>query len=107
MRESIIQTKWKYDVAMEDKQAAYKDMIINFIERYFNLICFSMYVLEFGTAGYQKEFKDWIAEKKDLEKMVDEGKDKLEWSRTVDAAKLEQIKACLGAVRESIKPLER
>ena len=28
----IIQTKRKYDVALEDKQAAYKDMIINFIE---------------------------------------------------------------------------
>ena len=96
LRESIIQTKWKYDVAMEDKQAAYKEMIINFIERYFNLICFSMYALEFGTAGYQKKFKDWISENNNLEKMVAEGKDKLEWSRTVDAAKLEQLKALMA-----------
>ena len=34
--------------------------------------------MEFGTAGYQKKFKDWFAEKRDLEKMVAEGKDKLE-----------------------------
>ena len=38
LRESIIQTKWKYDVALEDKQAAYKVMIINFIERNWTLI---------------------------------------------------------------------
>ena len=96
LRESIIQTKWKYDVALEDKQAAYREMIINFIERYFNLICFSIYCLEFGTAGYQKSFEDWIEEKKELQIMVAEGKDNLEWSRTVDAAKLEQLKALMA-----------
>ena len=31
-RECIIETKWKYDVAPEDKQLAFKQMIINFIE---------------------------------------------------------------------------
>ena len=32
LRECIIETKWKYDVAPEDKQLAFKQMIINFIE---------------------------------------------------------------------------
>jgi len=96
LRESIIQTKWKYDVALEDKQAVYKEIIINFIERYFHMICFSLYALEFGRAGYQKSFKDWFSEKKDLQDMVEEGKDKLEWSRTVDAAKLEQLKVLMA-----------
>ena len=40
LRECIIQTKWKYDVAPEDKQVAWKEMILNFMERYFYLICF-------------------------------------------------------------------
>ena len=96
IRESIIQTKWKYDVALEDKQASYRAMIIHYIERYFNIICFSIYALEFGSTGYQKTFKEWFAEKKDLQTMVEEGKDKLEWSRTVDAAKLEQLKAMMA-----------
>merc|ERR1712012_116673 len=38
LRECIIETKWKYDVAPEDKQLAFKQMIINFIERYFYIL---------------------------------------------------------------------
>ena len=56
LRESIIQTKWKYDVAPEDKQIAWKEMILNFMERYFYLICFATYAREHGPAGFQKSF---------------------------------------------------
>ena len=66
LRECIIETKWKYDVASEDKQMAYKIMIINFIERYFYLICFAKYSLEFGPSGYQKTFESWIKDSPDL-----------------------------------------
>ena len=50
---SCLQTKWKFDVSPEERQGAFKVMIINFIERYFYLICFCMYCLEFGSDGYQ------------------------------------------------------
>merc|ERR1719228_1871970 len=78
LRECIIETKWKYDVASEDKQMAYKTMIINFIERYFYLICFAKYSLEFAPSGYEKSFESWIKDSPDLVNMATEGKDKLE-----------------------------
>jgi len=60
LRECIIETKWKYDVAPEDKQIAFKTMIINFIERYFYMICFATYALDLGfqvgnSGKYHKE----------------------------------------------------
>merc|ERR550519_909169 len=48
LRECIIETKWKYDVAPEDKQKEWKQMILNFMQRYFYLICFATYALEVG-----------------------------------------------------------
>merc|ERR1711983_420136 len=80
----------------EDKQMAYKIMIINFIERYFYLICFAKYSLEFAPSGYEKSFESWVADSPDLVAMATEGKDKLEWSRTVDASKLEQLREIMA-----------
>ena len=34
LRECIIETKWKYDVAPEEKQVVWKRMILNFMERW-------------------------------------------------------------------------
>merc|ERR1712055_983253 len=66
LRECIIETKWKYDVATEDKQVAWKALILNFMERYFYLICFATYALEHGPGGYQKAFTTWMDEHKEL-----------------------------------------
>jgi len=97
LRECIMETKWKFDVSPEESQQVYKTMIIDFIERYFYLICFSMYSMEFGPGGYQTSFHEWMEEKKELRAMATEGKDKLEWSRTVDADKLEQLKEMIAS----------
>ena len=97
LRECIIETKWKYDVASEDKQVAWKALILNFMERYFYLICFATYALEFGPTGYQKSFVSWMDDNKELRTMIEQGKDKLEWYRTVDAAKLEHLKEMMAA----------
>merc|ERR1712179_147959 len=40
-------------------------------------------------------FEDWIEKRKDLREMCEKGKDKMEWSRTVDAAKLEKLKSMI------------
>ena len=45
LRECIIETKWKYDVAPEDKQVVWKRMILNFMERYISMSCSSFYHL--------------------------------------------------------------
>ena len=97
LRECIIETKWKYDVAAEDKQKAFKAMIINFIERYFYLICFSMYVMENKSMELISSFTEWMEIRQELKAMCENGKDKMEWSRTVDAAKLEKLKAMMLA----------
>merc|ERR1739844_695706 len=97
LRECIIETKWKYDVASEDKQVAWKALILDFMERYFYLICFATYALEEGPGGYNHSFSWWMDEHKDLRIMIDQGKDKLEWYRTVDAAKLEHLKDMMNA----------
>merc|ERR1712183_552346 len=92
-----METKWKFDVSPEERQHAFKIMIINFIERYFYLICYCMYSMEFAPGGYQKSFHDYMEAKPELRQMATEGKDKLEWSRTVDAEKLEQLKEMMAS----------
>jgi len=97
LRECIIETKWKYDVASEDKQVGWKVIILDFMERYFYLICFATYALQEGPGDYERSFSSWMDEHKDLRIMIDQGKDKLEWYRTVDAAKLEHLKDMMNA----------
>ena len=92
-----METKWKYDVSPEERQAAFKVMIVNFIERYFYLICYAIYSAEFGPGGYRTSFSTWMGDRTELQAMATEGKDKLEWSRTVDAEKLEQLKEMMAS----------
>jgi len=97
LRECIIETKWKYDVAPEEKQVVWKRMILNFMERYFYLICFATYSLEVGTKGFDTSFVDWMNARSYLRTMIEEGKDKLEWYRQVDPAKLNTLKDLINA----------
>jgi len=97
LRECIIETKWKYDVAPEEKQVVWKQMILNFMERYFYLICFATYARAHGPDGFQKTFVQWMDEHKELRVMIEEGKDKLEWYRQVDPAKLNTLKELINA----------
>jgi len=97
LRECIIETKWKYDVAPEEKQVVWKRMILNFMQRYFYLICFGTYSIEVGPKGFQTTFKDWMDARPHLRTMIEEGKDKLEWYRQVDPAKLNTLKDLINA----------
>lgn len=109
MRECIIETKWKYDVAPEEKQVVWKQMILNFMERYFYLICFATYANEVGPSGFQTSFKEWMDKNQHLRTMIDEGKDKLEWYRQVDPAKLNTLKDLINApnYKENLSTLIR
>merc|ERR1711974_405740 len=80
-----------------DKQVGWKALILDFMERYFYLICFATYALEHGPAGYEKSFSSWMDDHQELRDMIDNGKDKLEWYRTVDAAKLDHLKEMMLA----------
>ena len=65
--------------------------------RYFYLICFGTYSLEVGASGFQKSFTSWMDERPHLRTMIEEGKDKLEWYRQVDPAKLNTLKDLINA----------
>jgi len=96
LRKCIIQTKYKYDAATEDRQIVWKKMIINFIERYFYLICFATYAKQYGPDGFKKSFLDWLNENSAVRDMVANGKDKLEWSRKVDQGAVDEIHSMLN-----------
>lgn len=111
LRKCIIQTKYKYDAATEDRQIVWKNMTINFIERYFYIICFATYAREFGAGGFQKTFVEWMNENSNLRDMINNGKDKLEWSRQMDQSEVNNLrnvvqgpdyKAKLGQVMTSL-----
>lgn len=97
LRECIIQTKWKYDVAPEDKQVAWREMILNFMERYFYLICFATYAREHGPTGFQKSFVSWMDDHSDLRTMIANGRDKIEWYRQVDPGMLRTLQDMIKA----------
>ena len=59
-------------MAPEDKQVGWKALILDFMERYFYLICFATYAMEFGPSGYQKSFVSWMDDHKELRTMIGE-----------------------------------
>merc|ERR1712117_61163 len=97
LRKCIIQTKYKYDAATEDRQSHWKKMIINFIERYFYLICFTTYAKQFGPEGFKKTFVEFMNENSSLRDMINNGKDKLEWSRRVDQGAVNEIQGLISS----------
>merc|ERR1712241_409844 len=96
LRKSIIQMKYKYDASTEDKQIFWKSMIINYLERYFYLICFATYVRQNAADGFKKSFVAWLDEHKELRGMIAEGRDRLEWTRKVDQSRVEELRKKLS-----------
>ena len=78
-------------------QGVLRQMILNFLERYFYLICFATYALEHGLTGFVMSFQSWMDARPTLRPMIDNGKDKLEWYRQVDPAKLNTLKELINS----------
>lgn len=95
LRKAIQEMKYKYDASTEDKQGYWKVMIINYIERYFYIICFATYVREQEPLGFSKTFHSWMEEHSELRDMIANGKDKLEWTRKVDQGELNELKSLI------------
>jgi len=104
LRKCIIQTKYKYDAATEDRQGHWKKIIINFIERYFYIVCFATYAKLFGPEGFKKTFVEFMNENSSLRDMIQNGKDKLEWSRKVDQNSVNEVQSLIssGDVKEKL-----
>lgn len=88
LRMTIIETKWKFDATLEENQGLLKQNILDFMERYFYLICFTTYALKYGPDGYKRTFVHWMDEHSALRELITQGKGKLEWNRKVDPEKL-------------------
>ena len=52
-------------------QVGWKSLILDFMERYFYLICFAAYALEHGPNNYQKSFKSWMDDHNELRQFND------------------------------------
>ena len=52
-------------------QVGWKSLILDFMERYFYLICFAAYALEHGPNNYQKSFKSWMDDHNELRQSDD------------------------------------
>ena len=74
LRKAVIEMKYKYDGSTEDKQVVWKDMIINFLERYFYIICFACYVKEQEPQEFKQTFVAWLDSRKELREMIEHGK---------------------------------
>lgn len=79
LRHCIKWTKEKYDLEPEHKRAFWKHMGVNFIERYFYLICFATYVSEDGPNGLTQSFSGWMNSHSELRDMIKEGMAKFAW----------------------------
>ena len=71
-------------------------MIINYLERYFYLICFATYVRQNAGDGFKKTFTAWLDDHKELRGMIAEGRDRLEWTRKVDQGRVEELRTKLS-----------
>ena len=81
LRDCILWTKEKYDAEPEAKKPFWKHMSVNFIERYFYLICYATYVIEEGPASglKGKTFSAWMSEHDELRSMIIEGMKEFNW----------------------------
>ena len=71
-------------------------MIINYLERYFYLICFATYVRQNAGDGFKKTFTAWLDDHKELRGMIAEGRDRLEWTRKVDQSRVDELRTKLS-----------
>lgn len=79
LRECIQWTQQKFDFEPRKKKPFWKQMSINFIERYFYLICFATYAKAFGKRGFDKNFTLWMDERADLRQLIQNGMKTFNW----------------------------
>lgn len=81
LRDCILWTKDKFNAEPDHKKPFWKHMSVNFIERYFYLICYATYVMEEGPANKLKgkTFSAWMGEHPELRTHIQEGMAEFQW----------------------------
>ena len=80
LRNCIHWTKEKYDAEPDHKKAFWKHMSVNFIERYFYLVCFATYLMMENQQQLNGlTFTQWMEERKELREMIQMGMAEFNW----------------------------
>jgi hypothetical protein len=61
------------DAASGEEQVVLKKRLLNYLERYFYLVCFGTYCRQEGPGHFQKTFVCWLEERKEIADMVARG----------------------------------
>lgn len=120
LRENIAESKLSYEIMDDAAQAFLKQKIMDNIQKYFVLICFTAYLREQGaiakdgnteedkakfclTGGkvsaptenlkVTKTFVAWMDEKANLRTICEEGKGKLQWERDIPQDALDNLQS--------------
>jgi len=118
LRENIAESKLSYEIMDDAAQAFLKTKIMDNIQKYFYLICFTAYLREqskvakdgiseeekkaFALSGGKvstpteslklaKKFVDWMGEHGNLRDICEEGKGKLQWERDIPQDALDNL----------------
>eukprot|EP01006_Ploeotia_vitrea_P062648 TRINITY_DN84179_c0_g1_i1.p2 TRINITY_DN84179_c0_g1~~TRINITY_DN84179_c0_g1_i1.p2 ORF type:complete len:658 (-),score=411.56 TRINITY_DN84179_c0_g1_i1:43-2016(-) len=65
LRGVIWYTKTMFDKETPERRGFWREMAVNFVERYFNLILFNAYVHAVKDDDFEPSYADWLAEHKD------------------------------------------
>jgi len=118
LRENIAESKLSYEIMDDAAQAFLKTKIMDNIQKYFYLICFTSYLRDqskvakdgiseeekkaFALSGGKvstpteslklaKKFVDWMGENANLRTICEEGKGKLQWERDIPQDALDNL----------------
>ena len=80
LRICIMWTKEKYDQEPDHKKPFWKHMGVNFIERYFYLVCYATYVIEEAPNSLSKTFVEWMDTHSELRQVIKSGMETFEWN---------------------------
>merc|ERR1712066_936941 len=69
----VTEMQAKMDATSGEEQMVLKKRLLNYLERYFYLVCFGAYCRQEGPELFKKSFVAWLDEKKDIADMVEKG----------------------------------
>merc|ERR1712112_765753 len=73
LRKCVCDIQAKMDAVSGDEALVFKKKLLNYLERYFYLVCFVGYCRQQGPEKFTKSFVSWLEERKELENMVEKG----------------------------------
>lgn len=79
LRECILWTQTKHDFEPKLKKPFWKQMSVNFIERYCYLICFTTYLKIYAPRGFDFTFMMWMDARAELREIISRGMKSFNW----------------------------